>query len=302
MRKRLLIVFVGLLISANMMSQEFLCDISIQSQKVEGIDKSIFDAMQVSMFEFMNNRKWTSYNFKMSERIECTMLFTIIEVKGGDDFKATLNIVLQRPIFNTDYASPVINMIDKDIHFKYVPYQPMDYADNTYMDNLTSILAYYAYLMLALDFDTFSLYGGDEFYNKAQSVVNSSQGSNETGWQAFEGPKNRAQMTEGLTNASYKPLRMFLYEYHRRGLDYMSEDVEGSRSYIGKSLRHFKTVNDKRPGLYPMQIFVNSKRDEIINIFKEATPAEKSAMINIMKDVDPANSNLYEEVSKGGGR
>jgi hypothetical protein len=299
MRKILLIALIGVLTVAKLPAQEFLCQVSINSQRVEGVDKSVFEAMKTSIFEFMNNRKWSSYNFRMEERIGCTMLFTIESASGGDDFSGKLNIVLERPIYKTDYSSPVINMIDKDIQFRYVPYQTMEYADNTYMDNFTSILAYYAYLMLALDFDTFSLYGGDEFYDKAQAVVNSAQSSPRKGWQAFEGPKNRAQLVAGLTNASYKDLRMFLYEYHRRGLDYMSEDVEGSRTFIGKSLRHFKKVNDKRPGLYPMQIFVETKRNEIVNIFKEATPAEKTGMINIMKEVDPANSSTYEAVNKG---
>lgn len=299
MIKRLLIGFVGLLLTINMSAQELLCTVSIQSQKVEGIDKSVFDAMRTSIYEFMNNRQWTSYNFKMEERVEFTMLFTIEQVHGSDGFTAKLNIVLERPIYKTDYDSPVVNMIDKDIEFKYIPYQNMEYADNTYMENLTSILAYYAYLMLGLDFDTFSLYGGDEFYDKAQAVVNSAQSSGQKGWQAFEGPKNRAQFVAGMTNASYKPLRMFLYEYHRRGLDYMTEDLEASRTSLGKSLRHFKTINDKRPGFYPLQVFVESKRDEIVNIFKEAMPAEKNAMIEIMRDVDPANSSLYEAVNKG---
>ncbi len=297
--KRLLILFVGLVITLNMTAQELMCSVNINSQRIEGVDKSVFDAMQTSMFEFVNNRKWTSFNYKMNERIECAILFTVKEVTNGDDFTGTLNIVLQRPVYKTDYLSPIINMVDQDIHFKYIPYQPMEFADNAYMNNLTSILAYYAYLILGLDFDTFSLYGGDVFYDKAQAVVNSAQSAPEQGWQAFEGPKNRAQLISLITNASYKSLRMFLYEYHRRGLDYMSEDAEGSRSSIGKSLIHFKTVNDKRPGLYPMQIFVETKRDEIVNIFKEATPAEKTAMINIMKDVDPANSSTYESVNKG---
>lgn len=299
MVKRLLIVMLIFVMTLNVSAQEFLCTIGIQSQKIEGVDKSVFDAMKTSMFEFMNNRKWSSYNFKMEERIECTMVFTFDNVVGGDDFTASVNIVLQRPIYNTDYESPVINMIDKDIHFKYVPFQTMEFAENSYTSNLTSILAYYAYLMLGLDFDTYSLYGGSEFYDKAQTVVDAAQSAPEKGWQAFEGPKNRNQLVAGLQNSSYQALRMFLYEYHRRGLDYMSEDKEAARSTMSKSLRHFKSVNDKRPGLYPMQIFVESKRNEIINIFKKATPAEKSSMINIMKDVDPANSSLYEEVNKG---
>lgn len=279
-------------------AQEFLCNVNIQLQGIQGVDQSVFDAMQKSIFEFMNNRKWSGYNFKMEERIECTMVFTITQVSGSDEFAGQLNLVLQRPIYKTGYSSAVLNMVDKDIHFKYIPYQTMEFVENAYTDNLTSILAYYAYLMMGLDFDTFSLYGGDPFYEKAQSVVNSAQNANEKGWQTFEGPKNRAQLIEGLTNASYNNLRMFLYEYHRRGLDVMSDDLEGGRSVCGKALRHFKTVNDKRPGFYPMQILIESKRDEIVNLFKNATPAEKTAMVNIMSDVDPANSSKYQEVNK----
>lgn len=298
MRKRILVAVLSILMTVNISAQEFLCNVQIQLQGIQGVDQSVFDAMQKSVFEFMNNRKWTGYNFKMEERIECTLLFTITNVVGSDEFLGNLNIVLQRPIYKSDYSSPVLNMVDKDIHFRYVPYQTMEFVENSYTNNLTSILAYYAYLMLGLDFDTFSLYGGDPYYEKAQSVVNSAQNSNEKGWQAFEGPKNRNQLLAGLTNQSYNNLRMFLYEYHRRGLDTMSEDVEGGRSICGKSLRHFKAVNDKRPGLYPLQVFVETKRNELINIFSKATPAEKTAMINIMKDVDPANSSIYENVNK----
>lgn len=296
--KRLLILLIGIVMTINVSAQEFLCNINIQSQKVTGIDKSVFDAMQTSMFEFMNNRKWSSYNFKMEERIQCTMLFTINEAVGGDEFTGTLNIVLQRPIYKTDYQSPVINLVDNDIHFRYVPYQSMEYADNTYSSNLTSILAYYAYLMLGLDFDTFSLNGGTEYYEKAETVVNSAQSAPEQGWQAFEGPKNRNQLVAGLMNTSYEGLRTFLYEYHRKGLDNMSENMNLSRSTIAKSLINFKTINNKRPGLYPLQVMVESKRDEIVNIFKEATPAEKTAIINIMKEVDPANSSTYQDMNK----
>ena len=299
MKKRLLIVVSIFVMLANASAQEFLCTIGIQSQKIEGVDKSVFDAMQTSMFEFMNNRKWSSYNFKMEERIKCTMVFTFDEVRGGDDFTGSVNVVLQRPIYNTDYASPVINMVDKDIHFRYIPYQTMDFVENSYTNNLTSILAYYAYLMLGLDFDTYSLYGGDEFYDKAQAVVTAAQSAPEQGWQAFEGPKNRNQFVGNILNGSYQSLRDFLYEYHRQGMDNLSEDKDGARSTIARSLRHFKTINDKRPGLYPLQVFVESKRNEIIDIFKKATPAEKTAMINIMKDVDPANSSLYDDVNKG---
>ena len=279
-------------------SQEFLGNIQVQSQKVEGIDPSVWTAMKTSMFEFMNNQIWSNYNFKIEERIEFTMVFTINEVIGTDDFSGTLNVVLQRPVYGTDYNSDVINLVDKDIHFKYVPYQSMEYADGTYTSNLTSILAYYAYIMLGLDFDTFSLLGGTQFYEKAQAVATAAQSSSELGWQGFEGPKNRYSLAENLMNSSYEDMRKFLYEYHLNGMDVLATNASGGRGVITKSLKYYKNIYDKRPGLYLLQVMLESKRDEIINIYKEASPAEKTTMLNIMKEVDPPNGTRYDMVNE----
>ncbi len=279
-------------------SQEFLGNIQIQLQGVEGVDPSVFTNMETSIFEFMNNRVWSSYNYKIEERIEFTMVITIKGVVGTDDFLGSMNLVLQRPIYGTDYNSVVINLVDEDIHFVFIPHQPMRFSDGTYDNNLTSILAYYAYLMLGLDFDTYSLEGGTQFYEKALAVVTDAQSSNEKGWQAFEGPRNRYQLVENLLNPSYSALRKLLYEYHLQGLDIMANDVVGGRAVIGKSLDNFKTVYDKRSGLYLLQVLIEAKRKEIINIFTEGSPAEKVSMINTMKEVDPANGTLYQAVNK----
>ena len=174
----------------------------------------------------------------------------------------------------------------------------MEYADNTFTDNLTQILAYYAYMMLGLDFDTFSLYGGTTFFEKANAVVSVAQNSKFTGWQVIEGPKNRAQLVENITNSSYQSLRQLMYEYHRKGLDVMSDKAEQGRQAITASLKNLKSVYDKRPGLYYLQVILEAKRQEIIDIYSEATPAEKVSMLNIMKEVDPPYSNRYEEVMK----
>jgi hypothetical protein len=295
---RILVLITVIILAKNVTAQEFLCNVQIQSPRIQGIDKSIFDAMRTSIFEFMNNRKWSNYNFKIEERIECTMVITIDEAISSDEFKGKINLVLQRPIYSTDYNSVIINLVDKDVHFFYVPYQPMDFIENSYTSNLTSILAYYAYLMLGLDFDTFSLKGGTEFYQKAMAVATAAQNGNELGWHPFEGPKNRYQLVEGLLNSSYSDIRSFLYDYHRKGLDIMSKDKIAAREAISKSLEYLKNVYDKRPGLYVLQVMVEAKRDEIVNIFKEASPAEKTNMITIMKEVDPANGSKYLEVNK----
>ncbi|MBU2554175.1 MAG: DUF4835 family protein [Bacteroidetes bacterium] len=297
--KKLIPGLFVLLFSFNLsFSQEFLGNIQIQSQRIEGIDPSVFTSMKTSMFEFMNNQIWSDYKFKIEERIEFTMVFTINEVIGGDDFKGTLNLVLKRPVYGSDYNTDIVNLIDNDIHFRYVPYQNMEYADGTYSNNLTSILAFYAYIMLGLDFDTFSLLGGTPFYEKAMAVATAAQSSNERGWQGFEGPKNRYALAENLLNPSYEELRKLLYEYHLKGMDEMSKNVDGGRMAVGRSLKYFQNVYDKRPGLYLLQVMLETKRDEIINIYKEASPAEKTSMLNIMKAVDPPNGTRYDMVNE----
>lgn len=299
MLKRLVITFIFILVARVSFSQELYCNVQIQYQQIQGVDPSVFESMEKAIFEFMNNRKWSNSNFQISERIEATLIFTIQNAaQGGDEFSGTLNIVLQRPVYGTDYNSVIANMVDNDIAFRYTPFQTMEYADNSFTDNLTQILAFYAYLMIGIDFDTFSLFGGSQYLEKAMAVASVAQNSNYKGWQAFEGPRNRFQLVENLLNSSYGDIRKFLYDYHRLGLDVMTENIEEGRTVITKSLGYLKNVYDKRPNLYSLQIVLEAKRQEIINIYKEASPAEKIAMINLMSSIDPPNGTKYEEVNK----
>lgn len=299
MIRKLLILPILILFSTGLFAQEIFCNVLIQYDRIQGVDPSVFKAMEKSIFEFINTRKWSDYNFRQEEKIECTMIFTINQaIQGGDEFSGSLNLVLQRPIYGTDYNSVVINLVDDDIQFNYSPYQSMEYSDNTFNDNLTQILAFYIYFMLGLDFDTYSLYGGTPMFEKANAVVTSAQNTNFKGWQVFEGPRSRAGLIENLLNSSYQSLRAMYYEYHRKGLDIMDEKVDAGRKVILNSLNNLESVYSKRPGLYFLQIVLEAKRQEIINIFSEATPSEKTSMINIMKEVDPPNGNRYEEVMK----
>ncbi len=299
MIRKLFLLPILFLFSTGLFSQEIFCNIIIQHDRIQGVDPSVFKSMEKSIFEFINTRKWSDYNFRQEEKIECTMIITINQAaQGGDEFSGSLNLVLQRPIYGTDYNSVVINLVDDDIQFKYTPYQSMEYSDNTFNNNLTQILAFYVYVMLGLDFDTYSLYGGTPMYEKANAVVTSAQNTNFKGWQVFEGPRTRAGLIENLLNSSYQSLRAMSYEYHRKGLDIMAEKVDAGRKVILASLDNLEAVYSKRPGLYYLQIILEAKRQEIISIFSEATPSEKTSMINIMKEVDPSNGNRYEEVMK----
>ncbi|RLD90795.1 MAG: DUF4835 domain-containing protein [Bacteroidetes bacterium] len=298
MAKKLAILLLVILMAGKGFSQDFYCTIQIQTPKIQGVDPTIFEALKTSIYEFMNNRKWSEYNFKTEERIECTMVLTIEQAISSDEFKGTLNIVQQRPVFNTDYQTPLLNMVDKDIHIRYTPYQNMEYADNTFTSNLTSILAFYAYTMLGMDFDSFAEQGGTSYLQKAKDVVTAAQNSNEKGWGSFDGTKTRYSLIENLLNSSYNNLRTFNYRYHRLGLDVMSKDVMKGRAEINKNLKLLKNIYNKRPGLYLLQIIIEAKRDEMINIFKNGDPAEKSNFIEIMKDIDAANSSKYNRVMR----
>ncbi len=298
MLKKVAILLFIVLIAIKSFGQEFYCTVQIQTPKVQGVDKTIFESLKTSIYDFMNNRSWTGYNFKTEERIECTMVFTIEQAISSDEFKGTLNIVQQRPVFNTDYQAVLLNIVDKDIHIHYTPMQNMEYADNTFTNNLTSLLAFYAYTMLGMDFDSFSEQGGTPFFQKANDVVTAAQNSNEKGWGSFDGTKTRYSLIENLMNSSYSDLRTFNYRYHRLGLDVMSKDVMKGRAEINKSLDLLKNVYKKRPGLYLLQVVIQAKRDEMINIFKNGDPAEKNNFVAIMKDIDPANSSKYNRVMR----
>ena len=178
------------------------------------------------------------------------------------------------------------------------PFQAMEYADNVFSNNLTQILAFYAYMLIGLDFDTYSLYGGTEYYEKAMSVTSVASNSNFKGWQAFDGSRNRFHFVENMLNSSYNDIRNLLYEYHRKGLDIMADDLNSGRTVITNSLSYLKAVYDKRPNLYSLQLVLEAKRQEIISIYEEASPAEKIAMINLMSAVDPPNGTRYEAVNK----
>ncbi len=299
--KKIVVVFFALYLFTPLAAQELLVDVQIQHPQIQGVDASVFDEMQKSITDFLINRKWTDINFQIEERIHATLLITFNKAEqGGDRFSGQLNVVLQRPVFGTDYNSVLLNLVDKDIDISYTPFQSMNYSDNTFTDNLTSLLAYYAYLMIGVEMDSFSLYGGTPYYEKALAVTQSAQNATYQykGWQAMEGPKNRYHLIENILNSSYQPIRDFLYSYHRLGLDLMADNLDRGRQTITASLEDFKKVFDKRPGLYLLQVMLETKRQEIINIYSEATPAEKVAMLNIMKEVDPSYGSRYEQVMK----
>lgn len=285
-----------LLITTLGISQEFQCQVQVSSPQVQGTDRRIFQTLQTAIYEFVNNTKWTNYDFKVQEKIECTIAITISERISNDEFKGTINVQLRRPVYKTSYNSVLLNYYDKNFQFKYLEYEPLEFNENSYTSDLTSVIAFYLYMFLGLDFDSFSPYGGTPFYDKAQAIVNSAQNSPYAGWKAFESLKNRYWMVENLLNSSYMSLRDAIYNYHRKGLDLMSDNIEFGRSGIYQSLELLRKVNREKPDLFMTKVFLEAKVDEIVNVFSQASPTDKQKAVNILKEIDPANSGKYQQI------
>ncbi len=293
---RKLIIFLIICSPAISRAQEFMCQVTVNSPQVEGTDKKVFQTLQTELYEFVNNRKWTNYVYKTEERIEGSIMITVTDRISTDQFKAKVNIVLQRPVYKTSYNTNLLNLVDKDFDFKYVEFEPLIFSEDTYTSNLTSMVAYYLYVMLGLDADSYSKFGGTMYYEKARSVVNAAQNSPDRGWKAFESLKNRYWLVENLLNNTYSLFRDGIYSYHRMGLDLMSENMELGRAGVTECLDEVQKINREKTGLYITQLFLDAKRDELINIYSQAAPMDKTKIINIMKEVDPANSSRYQQI------
>lgn len=282
-------------------AQELNCQVTVSSQQVQGTDnKRIFDQLQKQAFEFVNNTKWTKEVFATNERIECTMFINITEKVSTSQYKATIQVQSRRPIYKTSYNSPLFNNNDQSFEFTYQENQPFDFNVNTYTTNLTSIFAYYAYVILALDYDSYAPMGGTEYWQKAQQIVNNAAAGSDSGpgWKSFDGNKNRFWFVDNILNPMYNPIRNCYYNYHRKGLDVMYEKTDAGRAEILKSLESLKELHKLRPASYNMQLLFNAKADEVINIFKEANSNEKGAAIETLNLIDPSNSNKYAKITE----
>ncbi len=294
--KKIIITILTAIITMSLQAQELNCNVQVNSSQVQTSDKTVFENLRKVVYEFMNNRKWTGYKFQVEEKIECTILLTISSWDNIENFTGTIQVQARRPVFNSSYNTTLFNYLDKELTFKYVSGQPLDFIENTFTSNLSSILAYYAYLIIGLDFDTFSELGGDEFYTKAQAIVNTAQSAPDKGWRAFESQKNRYWIVENLLNKSYKDYRSGLYHYHRLGMDLFANDPLKARSGIMEGISLVQRAYRQKPGLFIVNLFMLTKSDELVSIFTPAPMVEKTKAVNILKSIDPVNSSKYNKV------
>ena len=296
MHKLICIILLITFVSSSLPAQELNCKVDVNSDQIPGSDKRVFESMKTALFEFMNNRKWTNDIFKSEERIECNILINITARPETDRFDATIQIQARRPVYKSSYNSVLLNYEDKDLSFNYIESTPLDFSENTYIGNLTSVMGFYAYMILGLDYDSFSLNGGTPYFQKALSIVNNAQNSGEKGWKAFDGTKNRYWLVNNMVDASFVPLRECMYNYHRKGLDLMLDNKDAGRSVILESIESLKKVHDAKPLSFNLADFFISNSDEIINIFSGGVSDEKAKMIVTLNDIDPTNSNKYQRI------
>ena len=292
----LIIAFV-----ASGIAQELRCNVTVSAHSISGSNQNLFRTMQSDLYDFMNNRKWTDHVYSYDEKIRCNILIRLDEQVSADEFKGSIQVQLTRPIYNSSYTSTVLNIKDNDFRCKYQEFQPLEFNETSNRDNLTNIMAFYAYVILGFDYDTFSEEGGTEYFQKAQAIVSNSQNAVERGWKAYESERNRYWLMENILNKSYSSYRTCMYTYHRLGLDMMSERVEEGRANVANSLRDIQKVFRRRPSTYILQMFFDAKADELVNIFSKSYPDERNRVMAILNEVDPSNGRKYEKIAENEG-
>ena len=277
--------------------------VKVNTQQLQLVDPAVFTTLEQSITEFLT-QKWTNDVYEPEERIDCNFIFTLQKEISATSFEMTLAIQSSRPIYGTDQSTPVLNTIDSYVSFDYEQYQPLQFSENRFENNLTSVLAFYVNIILGMDYDTFSPNGGDPFFQKAQEIVNavpSGLYSTYLGWSSTDasnsrGSKNRFWIVENLLSPRMKPFRLGMYQYHRLGLDMMTTDIPSSRAAIAEVVNTVGQVDQSYPNAILTQLFLNAKRTEVIEIFKRGTNTERNTVRQVMTRVDPANGAQYRSL------
>ncbi|MBL6444917.1 DUF4835 family protein [Fulvivirga sp. 29W222] len=297
MRKlTLAILFFSTLLSVK--AQELNCRVTINADQVQSSDRRIFEDMENAFSQFLNNQKWTDDQFESFERIKCNLIITLQDPKSIGNYEATVQVQSARPVYNSNYESILINFADRDWQFEYVESQPLNFNINSFNTNLTSMLAFYAYLILGMDYDSFSEMGGSTYFQKALTIVNNAQQANRPGWNALGSTRNRYWLIENLTNQQMHDIRKGIYKYHRLALDTYELDRDKSRQQILEVLKSIKKIREIYPSSILIISFLDAKSDELINIFSEGNIQVRREAFDILSTIDPSKRSEYEKIIK----
>ncbi|MDD2415624.1 MAG: DUF4835 family protein [Parabacteroides sp.] len=299
MIKKLLYLFICLLLTFSAKSQELNARVTINSDKVQGTNKQVFTTLQTALTEFINNRKWTDATFAVNERIDCSFTLIINEMPTESSFKGELQIQARRPVYNSSYSTTLFNFRDMQLDFDYTEFEPLEYTQNTLQNNLTASVVFYIYVILGLDFDSFAQTGGSPFIQQAMQVVTLAQSEMAwTGWKAFDSNRNRHALATALTDNTSAVFREMWYTYHRKGLDEMAANPDRGRTTIIETLPALKEIQTARPGSVLMQLFSDSKLDEVVSVYSKANQTEKQEGYKLLSTIFPTQTTRLEPLKK----
>lgn len=297
---RIIFTFTLCLLVSLANSQELNCQVTVVADaklELTSTDKDVIDQLKQTVYDFMNNTKWTKDKFAIEERINCNLQIQISSIPSPGNFSGTIQVQCSRPAFNSSYNTTVFNFADQSVNFPFSRNSVLIYAPNQFRDNLTSILAFYAYFMLGMDYDTFSLKGGTPYFIEAQQIVSNAQASGYEGWMSNETSKrNRYWIIDNIMQQLFEPLRECSYEYHRKGLDMLYENKVEARKNMYNALNKLNKIVNTRPNNINVTSFVQDKSTELKNLYYDASSTEKNEMVNLLKKLDPINSSKYQDI------
>lgn len=279
-------------------AQDLNARVSVLAPKIQTTNKRIFQSLETAMKDFLNGHKWLAEPVQPQERIDCNFVLNITSWDGGANFTGELQVQSLRPVYGSNYNTTLLSVNDKDFEFTYTEGQTIDYSDQSFTSNLASVMAFYAYVIAGMDNDSFSHMGGTYYYNLAQAVVTNAQTSPYKGWKAFDSNTNRYWLIENLNNKLYAPLRSFIYDYHRNGLDLMADNPAKARKAISEQLPILGKIDRQRIGAMLPLVFFTAKADELVSIYAHTEPQPRIAAFNIFTQADPANGIKYQELQK----
>ncbi|GAB1857762.1 DUF4835 family protein [Flavobacteriaceae bacterium MHTCC 0001] len=293
MRSFLVLLFLS--ISLLSFGQELNCTVVVNSQQTGNENLQIFKNLEKQLTEFVNNTKWTNRTFAAQELINCSMNIIISEY-SGDLFRASIQVQSSRPIFGSTYASPIYNFNDKDFTFRYLEFQNLIYNPTQFTSNLISVLAFHVYMVLGIDADSYEKNGGQEYYKQAQTILNYSQQENFKGWKLEDGLQSRFVLIDNVLSTTFKEYRDVLYDYHRLGLDAMSDNPKKGKETVSKSLSSFKAMNARRPNSFLLRTFFDAKAEEIQQVFSGGPQVNIASLKDVLQKVAPMHSSKWRNI------
>lgn len=282
----------GLSLSA----QELNCIVYINHAEIGVSNKKLFETMQNDIFEYMNNTKWTSSVYKTHERINCSITINILEALSPTSFKGSLQLQISRPVYNSTYSTSILNFNDNNISFNYQEYQPLVYNETTFESNLTSLLTFYAYTILGYQADTFGYKGGENFFKLAENVMIVAQQGGGIGWNRIDGNYTRYQLNENLLSPVYEQYRRAMYEYHILGLDRMVDNSREAKESIAKCIVGFQSLYNERPNTFLIRVFMDTKSDEIVDIFSDGPSIDTSKLTEVLSNIYPSFDEKWKKI------